>query len=61
MDSNHHQDNLLDPSNNRAEFYMDILWTPTKCFLSYTYPTLLTLLEDKVRKAIILLTYAGQC
>lgn len=61
MGSNNHKDNLLDPSNCMAEFYMDILWTPPKCFLSYAYPMLLTSLGDKIGKAIIPPTYAGQC
>lgn len=53
--------NLLDPSNYGAEFYMNILWTPPKCFSSCAYLMLLTLLAGKVRKKIIPLTYAGQC
>lgn len=61
MDSNNLQDNFLDPSNYRAEFYINILWTLPKCFLSYAYPMLLTSLGDKVRKEIIPFTYAGQC
>lgn len=60
MDSNNHQDDMLDPSNCRAEFYMDILWTPPRYFLSYAYPMPLTSLGDKVGKGIIPLAYAGQ-